>query len=201
MPVPQFLLGNSPSGCCSTWCQLGVHAGRRGVNLERERETLRRSGRVAGVDYRLGSTSTLSWIAAQGIHGPFGSGSVGTSAGSPALQTGALRPVRRRRKFVPILAAYFGLKATLSRAAGGALLRSCCTLTVALFTCPRRCSSYGANSRRSVCDDRHAFVTGTTLSGEIMRAAGLVRPVPASTSYSTDHGRIVFAAYQSLFLM
>ncbi len=124
MPVPQFLLDLLQLllnlAVPAAFCTLAA----AGVNLRHEGGTnFHVNGRVGKwvlwTVVFLTLPQLLSWIAAQGITVPSGSGSVGTSwlASMQTVLTNFVNQIVVA-KFVPILAAYFVLKATLDGAAG-----------------------------------------------------------------------------------
>ena len=124
MPVPQFLsdllqllLGLAVP---AAFCTLAA----AGVSLRHEGGTnFHVNGRVGKwvlwTVVFLTLPQLLSWIAAQGITVPSGSGSIGTSwlASMQTIFTNFVNQVVVA-KFVPVLAAYFVLKACLDGAAG-----------------------------------------------------------------------------------
>ena len=124
MPVPQFLLDLLQLllnlAVPAAFCTLAA----AGVNLRHE------GGTNFHVNGRVGKwvlwtvvfmtlPQLLSWIAAQGITVPSGSGSVGTPwlASMQTVLTNFVNQIVVA-KFVPIVAGYFVLKATLDGAAG-----------------------------------------------------------------------------------
>jgi hypothetical protein len=124
MPVPQFLtdllqllLGLAVPAAFCTLAAAGVslrHEG--GTNFH----VNGRTGKwVLWTVVFLTLPQLLSWIAAQGITVPSGSGSIGTSW-LASMQTVFANFVNQIvvAKFVPVLAAYFVLKACLDGAAG-----------------------------------------------------------------------------------
>jgi hypothetical protein len=124
MPVPQFLLDLLQLllnlAVPAAFCTLAA----AGVSLRHEGGTnFHVNGRVGKwvlwTVVFLTLPQLLSWIAAQGITVPSGSGSVGTSwlASMQTVLTNFVNQIVVA-KFVPILAAYFVLKATLDGAAG-----------------------------------------------------------------------------------
>lgn len=124
MPVPQFLLDLLQLllnlAVPAAFCTLAA----AGVNLRHEGGTnFHVNGRVGKwvlwTVVFLTLPQLLSWIAAQGIPVPSGSGSVGTSwlASMQTVLTNFVNQIVVA-KFVPVLAAYFVLKATLDGAAG-----------------------------------------------------------------------------------
>ncbi len=124
MPVPQFLLDLLQLllnlAVPAAFCTLAA----AGVSLRHEGGTnFHVNGRVGKwvlwTVVFLTLPQLLSWIAAQGIMVPSGSGSVGTSwlASMQTVLTNFVNQIVVA-KFVPILAAYFVLKATLDGAAG-----------------------------------------------------------------------------------
>ena len=124
MPVPQFLLDLLQLllnlAVPAAFCTLAA----AGVSLRHEGGTnFHVNGRVGKwvlwTVVFLTLPQLLSWIAAQGITVPSGSGSVATSW-LASMQTVLTTFVNQIvvAKFVPILAAYFVLKATLDGAAG-----------------------------------------------------------------------------------
>ncbi len=124
MPVPQFLLDLLQLllnlAVPAAFCTLAA----AGVNLRHEGGTnFHVNGRVGKwvlwTVVFLTLPQLLSWIAAQGITVPSGSGSVGTSwlASMQTVLTNFVNQIVAA-KFVPVLAAYFVLKATLDGAAG-----------------------------------------------------------------------------------
>ena len=124
MPVPQFLLDLLQLllnlAVPAAFCTLAA----AGVNLRHEGGTnFHVNGRVGKwvlwTVVFLTLPQFLSWIAAQGITVPSGSGSVGTSwlASMQTVLTNFVNQIIVA-KFVPVLAAYFVLKATLDGAAG-----------------------------------------------------------------------------------
>ena len=101
----------------------------------------------------------LSWIAAQGINIPSGSGSVGTSW-LASMETVFKNFVNQIvvAKLVPVFAAYFVLKATLDGAAGENPLGS---IVAALFLMSLSATMQlfqGWNSGGAVRNDRHAHL-------------------------------------------
>jgi len=136
MPVPQFLsdllqllLGLAVP---AAFCTLAA----AGVSLRHEGGTnFHVNGRVGKwvlwTVVFLTLPQLLSWIAAQGITVPSGSGSIGTSwlASMQTIFTNFVNQVVVA-KFVPVLAAYFVLKACLDGAAGENPLAS---IVAALF--------------------------------------------------------------------
>jgi hypothetical protein len=124
MPVPQFLsdllqllLGLAVP---AAFCTLAA----AGVNLRHEGGTnFHENGRVGKwmlwTVVFLTLPQLLSWIAAQGITVPSGSGSIGTNwlASMQTVFTNFVNQIVVA-KLVPVLAAYFVLKATLDGAAG-----------------------------------------------------------------------------------
>ena len=136
MPVPQFLLDLLQLlldlAVPAAFCTLAA----AGVNLRHEGGTnFHVNGRVGKwilwTVVLLTLPQLLSWIAAQGITVPSGSGSVGTSW-LASMETVFKNFVNQVvvGKLVPILAAYFVLKATLDGAAGENPLAS---IVAALF--------------------------------------------------------------------
>jgi hypothetical protein len=136
MPVPQFLsdllqllLGLAVPAAFCTLAAAGVslrHEG--GTNFH----VNGRTGKwVLWTVIFLTLPQLLSWIAAQGITVPSGSGSIGTSwlASMQTIFTNFVNQIVVA-KFVPILAAYFVLKACLDGAAGENPLAS---IVAALF--------------------------------------------------------------------
>ena len=124
MPVPQFLLDLLQLllnlAVPAAFCSLAA----AGVSLRHEGGTnFHVNGRVGKwvlwTVVFLTLPQLLAWIAAQGITVPSGSGSVGTSwlASMQTVITNFVNQVVVA-KFVPILAGYFVLKATLDGAAG-----------------------------------------------------------------------------------
>ena len=124
MPVPQFLLDLLQLlldlAVPAAFCTLAA----AGVNLRHEGGTnFHVNGRVGKwvlwTVVLLTLPQLLSWVAAQGISVPSGSGSVGTSW-LASMETVFKSFVNQIvvAKLVPILAAYFILKATLDGAAG-----------------------------------------------------------------------------------
>ena len=136
MPVPQFL-----SDLLQLLLSLAVPAAfctlaAAGVSLRHEGGTNfhvnGRTGKwVLWTVIFLTLPQLLSWIAAQGITVPSGSGSIGTSwlASMQTIFTNFVNQIVVA-KFVPILAAYFVLKACLDGAAGENPLAS---IVAALF--------------------------------------------------------------------
>lgn len=136
MPVPQFLLDLLQLlfdlAVPAAFCTLAA----AGVSLRHEGGTNFHIGGKFGkwilwTVVLLTIPQILSWIAAQGITVPSGSGSVGTSwlASMQTVFTNFVNNIIVA-KFVPILAAYFVLKATLDGAAGDSPLGS---IVAALF--------------------------------------------------------------------
>ena len=136
MPVPQFLsdllqllLGLAVPAAFCTLAAAGVslrHEG--GTNFH----VNGRTGKwVLWTVVFLTLPQLLSWIAAQGITVPSGSGSIGTSwlASMQTVFTNFVNQIVVA-KFVPVLAAYFVLKACLDGAAGENPLAS---IVAALF--------------------------------------------------------------------
>jgi hypothetical protein len=124
MPVPQFLLDLLQLlfdlAVPAAFCTLAA----AGVNLRHEGGTnFHVNGRVGKwilwTVVLLTLPQLLSWVAAQGITVPSGSGSVGTSW-LASMETVFKSFVAQIvvAKLVPIIAAYFVLKATLDGAAG-----------------------------------------------------------------------------------
>jgi hypothetical protein len=124
MPVPQFLLDLLQLlfdlAVPAAFCTLAA----AGVNLRHEGGTnFHVNGRVGKwivwTVVLLTLPQLLSWVAAQGITVPSGSGSVGTSW-LASMETVFKNFVTQIvvAKLVPIIAAYFVLKATLDGAAG-----------------------------------------------------------------------------------
>ena len=124
MPVPQFLLDLLQLlldlAVPAAFCTLAA----AGVNLRHEGGTnFHVNGRVGKwvlwTVVLLTLPQLLSWVAAQGISVPSGSGSVGTSW-LASMETVFKSFVNQIvvAKLVPILAAYFVLKATFDGAAG-----------------------------------------------------------------------------------
>ncbi len=124
MPVPQFLLDLLQLlldlAVPAAFCTLAA----AGVNLRHEGGTnFHVNGRVGKwvlwTVVLLTLPQLLSWVAAQGISVPSGSGSVGTSwlASMETVFKSFVNEIVVA-KLVPILAAYFVLKATLDGAAG-----------------------------------------------------------------------------------
>jgi hypothetical protein len=136
MPVPQFLLD-----LLQVFLNLAVPAAfctlaAAGVSLRHEGGTnFHVNGRVGKwvlwTVVFLTLPQLLSWIAAQGITVPSGSGSVGTSwlVSMQSVFTNFVNQIVVA-KLVPVLAAYFVLKATLDGAAGENPLAS---IVAALF--------------------------------------------------------------------
>src|SRR5260370_11554826 len=139
MPVPQFLLD-----LLQMLLDLAVPAAfltctAAGVSLRHEGGTnFHVNGRTAKwvlwTVVLLTLPQLLSWVAAQGITVPSGSGSVGTSW-LARMETGFKAFVNQIvvAKLVPVLAAYFVLKATLNEAPGENQLPS---ISAALFLMP-----------------------------------------------------------------
>jgi hypothetical protein len=136
MPVPQFLLDLLQLlfdlAVPAAFCTLAA----AGVNLRHEGGTnFHVNGRVGKwilwTVVLLTLPQLLSWVAAQGITVPSGSGSVGTSW-LASMETVFKNFVTQIvvAKLVPIIAAYFVLKATLDGAAGENPLAS---IVAALF--------------------------------------------------------------------
>src|SRR5260370_14818445 len=136
MPVPQFLLDLLQLlfdlAVPAAFCTLAA----AGVNLRHEGGTNfhvnGRTGKwVLWTVVPLTIPQLLSWVAAQGITVPSGSGSVGTRL-LATMETLFKNFVNQivAAKLVPILAAYFVLKATLDGAAGENPLAS---IVAALF--------------------------------------------------------------------
>ena len=124
MPVPQFLLDLLQLllnlAVPAAFCTLAA----AGVNLRHEGGTnFHVNGRVGKwvlwTVVFLTLPQLLSWIAAQGITVPSGSGSIGTFwlASMQNVLTNFVNQIVVA-KFVPIVAGYFVLKATLDGAAG-----------------------------------------------------------------------------------
>ena len=124
MPVPQFLLDLLQLllnlAVPAAFCTLAA----AGVNLRHEGGTnFHVNGRVGKwvlwTAVFLTLPQLLSWIAAQGITVPSGSGSVSTPwlASTQIVLTNFVNQIVVA-KFVPIVAGYFVLKATLDGAAG-----------------------------------------------------------------------------------
>ena len=162
MPVPQFLLDLLQLllnlAVPAAFCTLAA----AGVNLRHEGGTnFHVNGRVGKwvlwTVIFLTLPQLLSWIAAQGITVPSGSGSVGTPwlASMQNVLTNFVNQVVVA-KFVPIVAGYFVLKATLDGAAGETPLASISRSTVFDVFVRNRTASSRLELRWAVCHHGHA---------------------------------------------
>ena len=162
MPVPQFLLDllqllfdlAVPAAFC-TLAAAGVSLRQEGgINFHING----RAGKwILWTVVLLTIPQLLSWIAAQGIHVPSASGSVGTSwlASMETVFKNFVNQIVVAR-FVPVIAAYFVLKgnARCSRWRESALIDSCRALSDVDLGDDAVASRL--ELRRRICDDRHA---------------------------------------------
>jgi hypothetical protein len=206
MPVPQFLLDLLQLllnlAVPAAFCTLAA----AGVSLRHEGGTnFHVNGRVGKwvlwTVVFLTLPQLLSWIAAQGITVPSGSGSVGTSwlASMQTVLTNFVNQIVVA-KFVPILAAYFVLKATLDGAAGENPLAS---IIAALFLMSLSATVQllqGLNSGGQYATTDMLSSLWNYVVGQIMPAAAGLACVGAVINFVRHRPwtRLVFAAISFL---
>ncbi len=206
MPVPQFLLDLLQLlldlAVPAAFCTLAV----AGVNLRHEGGTnFHVNGRVGKwmlwTVVLLTIPQLLSWVAAQGITVPAGSGSVGTSW-MVNIETVFKDFVSQIvvAKLVPILAAYFVLKATLDGAAGENPLAS---IIAALFLMSLSATlqlMQGWNSGGQYASTDMLTSLWNYIVGQIMPAAAGLACVGAVINFIRHRPwtRMVFAAISFL---
>jgi hypothetical protein len=206
MPVPQFLsdllqllLGLAVP---AAFCTLAA----AGVSLRHEGGTnFHVNGRVGKwmlwTVVFLTLPQLLSWIAAQGITVPSGSGSIGTSwlASMQTVFTNFVNQIVVA-KLVPVLAAYFVLKATLDGAAGENPLAS---IIAALFLMSLSATMQllqGWNSGGQYATTDMLTSLWNYIVGQIMPAAAGLACVGAVINFVRHRPwtRLVFAAISFL---
>ncbi len=206
MPVPQFLLDLLQLlldlAVPAAFCTLAA----AGVNLRHEGGTnFHVNGRVGKwvlwTVVLLTIPQLLSWVAAQGITVPAGSGSVGTSW-MASIETVFKNFVSQIvvAKLVPILAAYFVLKATLDGAAGENPLAS---IIAALFLMSLSATlqlMQGWNSGGQYASTDMLTSLWNYIVGQIMPAAAGLACVGAVINFVRHRPwtRMVFAAISFL---
>ncbi|HEY0308164.1 MAG TPA: hypothetical protein VGB94_08385 [Acidobacteriaceae bacterium] len=206
MPVPQFLtdLLQLLFGLAvpASFCTLAA----AGVSLRHEGGTNfhvnGRTGKwVLWTVVLLTLPQLLSWIAAQGITVPSGSGSVGTSwlASMQTILTNFVNQIVVA-KLVPILAAYFVLKATLDGAAGENPLAS---IVAALFLMSLSATMQllqGWNSGSQYATTDMLTSLWNYIVGQIMPAAAGLACIGAVVNFVRHRpwGRMVLAAISFL---
>ncbi len=206
MPVPQFLsdllqllLGLAVPAAFCTLAAAGVslrHEG--GTNFHINGKT----GKwVLWTVVFLTLPQLLSWVAAQGITVPSGSGSIGTSwlASMQTIFTNFVNQVIVA-KFVPVLAAYFVLKACLDGAAGENPLAS---IVAALFLMSLSATMQlmqGWNSGGQYATTDMLTSLWNYIVGQIMPAAAGLACVGAVVNFVRHRPwtRMVFAAISFL---
>jgi hypothetical protein len=206
MPVPQFLsdllqllLGLAVP---AAFCTLAA----AGVSLRHEGGTnFHVNGRVGKwmlwTVVFLTLPQLLSWIAAQGITVPLGSGSIGTSwlASMQTVFTNFVNQIVVA-KLVPVIAAYFVLKATLDGAAGENPLAS---IIAALFLMSLSATMQllqGWNSGGQYATTDMLTSLWNYIVGQIMPAAAGLACVGAVINFVRHRPwtRLVFAAISFL---
>ncbi|MDT7815001.1 MAG: hypothetical protein QOJ42_4917 [Acidobacteriaceae bacterium] len=206
MPVPQFLsdllqllLGLAVP---AAFCTLAA----AGVSLRHEGGTnFHVNGRVGKwmlwTVVFLTLPQLLSWIAAQGITVPLGSGSIGTSwlASMQTVFTNFVNQIVVA-KLVPVIAAYFVLKATLDGAAGENPLAS---IIAALFLMSLSATMQllqGWNSGGQYATTDMLTSLWNYIVGQIMPAAAGLACVGAVINFvrHRPRTRLVFAAISFL---
>jgi hypothetical protein len=206
MPVPQFLLDLLQMllnlAVPAAFCTLAA----AGVSLRHEGGTnFHVNGRVGKwvlwTVLFLTLPQLLSWIAAQGITVPSGSGSVGTSwlASMQSVFTNFINQLVVA-KLVPVLAAYFILKATLDGAAGENPLAS---IVAALFLMSLSATMQllqGWNSGGQYATTDMLTSLWNYIVGQIMPAAAGLACVGAVINFVRHRPwtRLVFAAISFL---
>lgn len=206
MPVPQFLLDLLQLlldlAVPAAFCTLAA----AGVNLRHEGGTnFHVNGRVGKwvlwTVVLLTIPQLLSWVAAQGITVPTGSGSVGTSwlASIEIVFKNFVSQIVVA-KLVPILAAYFVLKATLDGAAGENPLAS---IIAALFLMSLSATlqlMQGWNSGGQYASTDMLTSLWNYIVGQIMPAAAGLACVGAVINFVRHRPwtRMVFAAISFL---
>jgi hypothetical protein len=206
MPVPQFLLDLLQMllnlAVPAAFCTLAA----AGMSLRHEGGTnFHVNGRVGKwvlwTVVFLTLPQLLSWIAAQGITVPSGSGSVGTSwlASMQNLFTNFVNQMVVA-KLVPVLAAYFVLKATLDGAAGENPLAS---IVAALFLMSLSATMQllqGWNSGGQYATTDMLASLWNYIVGQIMPAAAGLACVGAVINFARHRPwtRLVFAAISFL---
>ena len=206
MPVPQFLLDLLQLlfdlAVPAAFCTLAA----AGVNLRHEGGTnFHVNGRVGKwvlwTVVLLTLPQLLSWVAAQGISVPSGSGSVGTSW-LASIETVFKSFVNQIvvAKLVPILAAYFVLKATLDGTAGENPLAS---IVAALFLMSLSATvqtMQGWNSGGQYATTDMLTSLWNYIVGQIMPAAAGLACVGAVINFVRHRPwtRLVFAAISFL---
>jgi hypothetical protein len=206
MPVPQFLLDLLQVllnlAVPAAFCTLAA----AGVSLRQEGGTnFHVNGRVGKwvlwTVVFLTLPQLLSWVAAQGITVPSGSGSVGTSwlASMQNVFTNFVNQVVIA-KLVPVLAAYFVLKATLDGAAGENPLAS---IVAALFLMSLSATMQllqGWNSGGQYATTDMLTSLWNYIAGQIMPAAAGLACVAAVINVVRHRPwtRLVFAAISFL---
>jgi len=206
MPVPQFLLDllqvlfdlAVPAAFCTLTAA--------GVSLRHEGGTNFHVGGRTGkwilwTVVLLTLPQLLSWVAAQGIHVPSASGSVSTSW--LASMENVLKNFVNQivvAKLVPILAAYFVLKATLDGAAGESPLGS---IVAALFLMSISATMQllqGWNSGGQYATTDMLVSLWNYVAGQILPAAAGLACVGAVINYVRHRPwtRLVFAAISFL---
>jgi hypothetical protein len=206
MPVPQFLLDLLQMllnlAVPAAFCTLAA----AGMSLRHEGGTnFHVNGRVGKwvlwTVVFLTLPQLLSWIAAQGITVPSGSGSVGTSwlASVQNLFTNFVNQMVVA-KLVPVLAAYFVLKATLDGAAGENPLAS---IVAALFLMSLSATMQllqGWNSGGQYATTDMLASLWNYIVGQIMPAAAGLACVGAVINFARHRPwtRLVFAAISFL---
>jgi hypothetical protein len=202
MPVPQFLLDllqllldlAVPAAFC-TLAAAGVslrHEG--GINFH----VGGRAGKwVLWTVVLLTLPQLLSWIAAQGITVPSGSGSVGTSW-LASIETVLKNFVNQIVvvKFVPIVAAYFVLKAALDGAAGENPLGSIIPALFLMSLSATMQLMQGWNSGGEYATTDMLTSLWNYVVGQIMPAAAGLACIGAVLNFVRHRpwGRLVFAA-------
>lgn len=206
MPVPQFLLDllqllldlAVPAAFCTLTAA--------GVSLRHEGGTNfhvnGRTGKwVLWTVVLLTLPQLLSWIAAQGINVPSGSGSIGTSwiAGMESIFKNFVNQIVVA-KLVPVLAAYFVLKATLDGAAGENPLASIITALFLMSLSATVQLMQGWNSGGQYATTDMLTSLWNYIVGQIMPAAAGLACVGAIINYVRHRPwtRMVFAAISFL---
>jgi len=208
MPVPQFLLDLLQLlfdlAVPAAFCTLAV----AGVSLRQEGginfHINGRAGKwILWTVVLLTIPQLLSWIAAQGVHVPSASGSVGTSwlASMETVFKNFVNQIVVAR-LVPVIAAYFVLKATLDVAGGENPLSS---ILAALFLMSISATMQllqGWNSGGEYATTDMLASLWNYIAGQIMPAAGGLACVGAVINYVRHRSwvRLIFAAIAFLSL-
>ena len=208
MPVPQFLLDLLQLlfdlAVPAAFCTLAV----AGVSLRQEGginfHINGRAGKwILWTVVLLTIPQLLSWIAAQGIHVPSASGSVGTSwlASMETVFKNFVNQIVVAR-LIPVISAYFVLKATLDVAGGENPLSS---ILAALFLMSISATMQllqGWNSGGEYATTDMLASLWNYIAGQIMPAAGGLACVGAVINYVRHRPwvRLIFAAIAFLSL-